>query len=1136
MTAKRGWLICILCLLLTGLPLTAQEPDWETLSKELLAKTLPLEIQRAGYFELQAWCRQLGLDTSGTRSALQQRLHRHFGTEPLPGADPAGVAPGADGDGGSGDEIIIRSAEDMDYFTLEEVDETYVEILGDVVLEMRRKQGREIHQITADRVLFNQAQNLLTAEGSVEYLLRSEEKTDRFFGESLSINIESWEGLFLQGATEQSRTVDDEEILFTFRGEQILRGRNEVVILKDGEITSSRAANPSYRLRAERIWVLTSGEWALQNATLQVGRVPLLWIPAILKPGDDLFFHPSFGFRDREGFFFQTTTYLLGRAEKDEEADLSFLQAEDESGPLKREGLFLREVDSLPPFSQKLHDYAGETGSYLKLMADFYTNLGLFAGIEGSLSELGILKTLEIYAGAGFSRQIVQTAQGYTPLQDDGSGSLVSVWDKSYLFGLILPFRFGVNLNLRLKTGEMSFDLKLPYYTDTLFRSDFDNRTEDIQWMKIMGMSEEQETSTGSLSNPQWRGTLTYRTPLAESLDLVKTLSLDKLEVLLSWRNRDIPDSWDKSTEEYFFYPDTLTLPSFGLTMKGFLLGKEPEAAAKDEELAELPRDLLPPAFADQGDGEGTGKAATGRGVSGARSPEAPARRDDLPLPEVTESLRLYQGDLSYTIKPRFSAVHKFFNSQWTTPEDIDSRIAYRFLKSDLQGEIDYNGEFWEEYLRIDWVNSFDGTYSLHTDMDLISASQRQSYLDEDNQASEARLDTDFKVTALPLAATGNLGKSRLQYNFKGTIWDYSYADDGNRFLTTWLGWNSTTVNRHRMDLLFKNEDEGDYQSLSWSLQLPPLEWESRFVMDLAWGPFSGKLDWSWEEPESGGALILQPLTAKAGYRFANGKIEQEMEYDFELGGVNGSQTSLLFFGDDKSWRLATSLSYDFLQAKAEQWSLEAEWLGVSLSYVMRDTVPYLFSAGSGWSSAGGSAFLPYALKAGYSLEWEPDPFWKNRIRFQVDADALWAMDLVRFTNNSFTFDLDLTLEIFEFLDFQFSSESENISTFRYFPSYSQDVGFSVLNPLIDLVKSFNFLNPEDRISSNFNLKKISFALIHDLTDWNLHLEYSGKPVLDTEGGDKRYVWSTEFSVYLQWDAVPEFKTEIDVDDEGFRF
>jgi len=65
----------------------------------------------------------------------------------------------------------------------------------------------------------------------------------------------------------------------------------------------------------------------------------------------------------------------------------------------------------------------------------------------------------------------------------------------------------------------------------------------------------------------------------------------------------------------------------------------------------------------------------------------------------------------------------------------------------------------------------------------------------------------------------------------------------------------------------------------------------------------------------------------------------------------------------------------------------------------------------------------------------------------------------------------------------------------------------------IDLLKSFNFFNTDDRKASYFKLKTVSFGFVRDLHEWELIFDYTGDRVL-APGGDS-YYWEQTFSISL---------------------
>ena len=93
-----------------------------------------------------------------------------------------------------------------------------------------------------------------------------------------------------------------------------------------------------------------------------------------------MLFHPVFGFRDREGYFVQTTTYLFGRSplsNKEEASSFSnFLQGSDLKKQ-KLEGLFFKNLNEADD---------NQDPSYLKVMFDMYSRLGYLLGTEGKFS------------------------------------------------------------------------------------------------------------------------------------------------------------------------------------------------------------------------------------------------------------------------------------------------------------------------------------------------------------------------------------------------------------------------------------------------------------------------------------------------------------------------------------------------------------------------------------------------------------------------------------------------------------------------------------------------------------------------------------------------------------------------------
>ena len=98
-------------------------------------------------------------------------------------------------------------------------------------------------------------------------------------------------------------------------------------------------------------------------------------------------------------------------------------------------------------------------------------------------------------------------------------------------------------------------------------------------------------------------------------------------------------------------------------------------------------------------------------------------------------------------------------------------------------------------------------------------------------------------------------------------------------------------------------------------------------------------------------------------------------------------------------------------------------------------------------------------------------------------------------------------------------------------PWLLEDSGIEPVNPLEDLVRSLNFFNDEERRLSNFNLRSIALKAVHHLDQWDLTIEYTGEPEQENEGTRPVYRWESNFSIYLQWNPIPELKQEINYSD-----
>ena len=261
-------LFAILFSIFTLLPLQAQtlapSPSPAPTYEEMLNKTLVQDIDTASYYELVAWCRLLKLDESGDRQALVTRLKAYFKLEAS--AETKKIMR----------RIEINSARSAAYFTLEEIKEDYILIEGGVTLSVFEEKDATRHIIKAERILYNQSLNKISALGNVEYQRQRGDKLEVFTAESFYFDLNSWQGVLFLGLGERQKEIDKQIVLFHYQGETIYRTQDNSIILENSKITSSKDfANPNYKITAQRLVAFAPGEWAVENAVLYLGHLPV---------------------------------------------------------------------------------------------------------------------------------------------------------------------------------------------------------------------------------------------------------------------------------------------------------------------------------------------------------------------------------------------------------------------------------------------------------------------------------------------------------------------------------------------------------------------------------------------------------------------------------------------------------------------------------------------------------------------------------------------------------------------------------------------------------------------------------------------------------------------------------------------
>ncbi|MBT3273562.1 MAG: hypothetical protein HN368_10420 [Spirochaetales bacterium] len=1122
----RSIIILVLICMVSAMSIYPQELT-ET-EEDLAERTLALDIRTATYFELTAWCEQLGLSARGGRSELQSRIESFYGISGT--SEPESE--------NSGNGITIESADRTKYFDEEIKNEQYLQLLGNVVLVMDDGDANTIHQIVADRIIYNESLNSITASGNLTYTLTQPEKAETFTGDSLTINLDDWRGIFIQGTSTAKRSVQEQELTFYYTGKTIYRLADDTVILNGGTITSSIPDDPFYHIDAGKILVLGPNEWALSNAVLFIGRIPVFYFPFFFHPGNELTFHPATGYRDIEGYYLQTTTYLIGQREK-KSSTLSFLQVTDDSAEnyqTERKGIYLEKIRK-----DNSDEVASESTDYIKILFDAYSRLGLYAAVTGSLKGEALVDSFDFSAGLALSRDVFKEEDSYTYLLRDENGTYSSRWNRSNFLGVDLPFRFGLDLAGNFDFSPLSLKAVLPLYSDPWFTRDFYDRKEQIDWASLIGIEDDDdETKTSTVSARKtdrfsWNLTGNLNPQLPDLKPFIQTVTLNRISLSMSWRAKSLPagdlpgvigQSEFQYPEREFYAPESYVLPSLAGRISGTILPFPKSADAvelKGEKGENEEIDIRPPWE------QGTDEESTESAEEEKATVIVPDLQRDLPVGRPAGRAET-RHSLSYSLVPDLTIDSRLASSEWQRPEDIDFSRQYSIFSTRANGSVQYVSNPFGSLLGIRETLGISSSLKKHFGSTAEVTPNWENLLTQDKQSSFFKLNNTAALTLSPFLEVRPLSQTAIQYSLTSTLYQLTYDAASLSFLEKSLEWDKEIITAHNIGMNFIYLPLIGRQEFSFSSSLPPVDLAVTFKVASETGPVTSTI--------SGGASKVDELGTKAwkgdplvwSEKFIfleRNLIENVLTYDIEDLRFSTNRSSLSFSAFDGNIDLTQSFTYDFVSEKARESTTGLKLWWFTSRLLAADTVGYTFFPGQGWEAGTVSEFRVTQFISGFSFALDEQRFWKDRIRLSGSIDSAWRINLIRATDSNMDFGFNFSLGIAEFLNLTISSRSVNKSSYLYIPNLAAELGKSWLNPIGDIARSFNFFSRSDRENSVYNLENITVSLVHEMPDWNLNVEYTGNPDLVESEGSSQYEWAAEVSVFVQWKPIPEIKRKV---------
>ena len=201
-----------------------------------------------------------------------------------------------------------------------------------------------------------------------------------------------------------------------------------------------------------------------------------------------------------------------------------------------------------------------------------------------------------------------------------------------------------------------------------------------------------------------------------------------------------------------------------------------------------------------------------------------------------------------------------------------------------------------------------------------------------------------------------------------------------------------------------------------------------------------------------------------------------------------------------------------------------------------------------GFQDGAEQKFVPYKLGFSYYLNALDLYWWKNRIAFTTSITTALDINFQKMVDSKFTLGLQFSLKIHEFLDINLKFNMYNNNVYGYIPAfvnevnqdfidnYGFDPGIRTVNPIEDLLKSFNFFNINDRYDSFFKLQSIGLELVHYLEDWVFRVSFTGLFQFQTlTNGTQVYRWIPTFTFSLKWLPIPQIQRKVTGDETGVQ-
>jgi len=939
--------------------------------------------------------------------------------------------------------------------------------------------------------------------------------------------------------------MEDDGSSYLFSGSVIYRSDQDVTVLRKAVITSGTDDNRYWSINSSRLWLLPGSDFAILNALLKVGEIPVLYIPFFYFPGDEIVFHPVVGYRSREGGFVQTTTYLIGqpKADSSEKSSLSRIIGNSDKNEKELQGLFLRNTSK---------PRKNPNSPTLKALVDYYVNLGTFAGLELNTPTIGVLNPLTLNLGFGFTRTVSETDFGYSPYAPNYNGDFEI--NESNFLSKNVPFRYRMKFasGFTGKYGGLSWDI--PYYSDPYVDRDFTKRAESMDWMNMIqqGAAIEDSTSLESeISSYTWQMTGSFNPSLSILSPVITNFNISSIYTTLTFKNMNdfvIGEKNIYSPNRYFYAPDKYVIYSISGAISGTPItvgGSQPKQVKSSSQNTE---DSVNDPFSGIGVpiSPWTKDETNGQKTTSTEILTPPVLSQTFALPDAAGS----KFSVDYSIAPTSSSELQFMNQtkdgqqRWKTYEDVDWNERQSILGSvggntNLNFHIDHMSGFYTNTITLTgsgkWLEYSYLNEEMYTDPVTGVVNEDDMEKKRREQYSQTNYTTSYSYngTIKPFYTNPIFAQTNFQYTFRGTlVKSKKFSDgDGPELSPLWGSWvkeelgkDIPGLNAHRFTTNFVANILEKDQNISASAELPPLDGlitanaTFRVWITETYGNFR------MEKPETEGEWKIRPFDVRETLKF----------------GTLGSFSHNMVFTPDEDYQITN------IRSTLTLWRFKADYSMIWTKKSFFDPYnPDNPVEGGVWKTEGDNALRPKDLIFSFNNTFPSTKLFNYRFSLSYNINTSLNFDLQQHTNSNFQFSTGVTMGINKFMDLTISASSQNAVIFRYFKGAKGMEDLTVMytegeqnNVFIDLIDSFNFFDESKRRRSGFKMQRFDLTLEHFLGDWTASFKINMYPYQRAaKMGDIPTInIVSDISFLLQWKPITEIKSDVSYDGKNDRW